>query len=184
MAREANSILPSSLEPQMHALLINPEKNHVQVHHYYKYKNNLGWSRDGRVKKYINKICGIITSTIHPYAWGYSFYMDMQNGSKLEIWPERILIHALQLKLWPLKFSICLYRKPCICNVFHPCSHIKVTTITHFGQNWSLGCLLALYGSSCVVISGLFFLLSVSASCYTLSSYYIQSGKILPWMCP
>ena len=29
--------------------------------------------------------------------------MGMQNGSKLEIWPERILIHALELKLRSLK---------------------------------------------------------------------------------
>ena len=32
---------------------------------------------------------------------GDNFYMGMQNGSKLEIWPERMLIHALELKLRP-----------------------------------------------------------------------------------
>ena len=33
------------------------------------------------------------------------------------VWPDGILIHTLELKLWLFKVSICLYRKPCICNV-------------------------------------------------------------------
>ena len=35
--------------------------------------------------------------------WGDNFYMGTQNGSKLEILPWGILIHALELKLWPFK---------------------------------------------------------------------------------
>ena len=38
-----------------------------------------------------------------------NFYMGTQNGSKLEICPERILIHALQLKLWPFEVFLLLY---------------------------------------------------------------------------
>ena len=36
---------------------------------------------------------------------GDNFYMGTQNGSKLEIRPERILIHALELKLRPFEVS-------------------------------------------------------------------------------
>ena len=32
-------------------------------------------------------------------ALGDNFYMGMQSGSKLEIWPDGILIHTLELKL-------------------------------------------------------------------------------------
>ena len=67
------------------------------------------------------------------------------------------LIYALELML--RHFEVPLYAyigKPCICNVFHPWAtwgagpgaHINVTTFTHFSQNWSLDCLLALYGST------------------------------------
>ena len=84
---------------------------------------------------------------------GDNFYISTQNGSKLEIRPDRFFIHTLQLKLWPFQVFPCLYRKPCVCNVFRPRAtwgagpraHINVTTITHFGQNWCIGCLLALY---------------------------------------
>ena len=31
--------------------------------------------------------------------------MGTQNGSKLEIWPERILIHTLEMKLRPFEVS-------------------------------------------------------------------------------
>ena len=37
--------------------------------------------------------------------WGDNFYMGTQNGSKLEIWPWRILIHILELKLRPFEVS-------------------------------------------------------------------------------
>ena len=36
--------------------------------------------------------------------WEHNFYMGTQNGSKNEISHEKFLIHALELKLWPLKF--------------------------------------------------------------------------------
>ena len=103
---------------------------------------------------------------------GRYFLNGMQNGSKLEIWPWGILIHTLELKL--RHFDVSPYAcigKPCICNVFRPHAtwgaglraHINVTTFTNFWQNWSLGCLLALYGSIlCIqldytVVSGQFF---------------------------
>ena len=35
--------------------------------------------------------------------WGCNFYMGTQNGSKNEIWHDKILIHALELKLRPFK---------------------------------------------------------------------------------
>ena len=35
--------------------------------------------------------------------WGDNFYMGTQNGSKHESWHEKILIHALELKLWPFE---------------------------------------------------------------------------------
>ena len=48
-------------------------------------------------------------------------------------------------------------------------AHTKVTTFTNFGQNWSMGCLLALYGSTKLPAQlcggvGQFFLLSVLVS--------------------
>ena len=48
-------------------------------------------------------------------------------------------------------------------------AHTNVTTFTYFGQNWSIGCLLALYGSTKHPAQlcggfGLFFLLSVLVS--------------------
>jgi hypothetical protein len=92
--------------------------------------------------------------------WGYNF---TQNGLKLENWWRGILIHTLELKLWHLEvIPICLYRKPCICNVSHPRAMwwaglralINVTTFTRFLQNWRLGCLLALYGCTLAVLWG------------------------------
>ena len=72
--------------------------------------------------------------------------MSTQNGSHLEIWWNRILIHTLELK-WQFSPYVCI-GKPWICNVFCPpttwgswlCAHCTVTTFTRFGQNWSLGC--------------------------------------------
>ena len=49
-------------------------------------------------------------------------------------------------------------------------AHTNVTTFTYFGQNWSIGCLLALYGSTkhpaqlCGGFGQFFFLLSVLVS--------------------
>ena len=97
--------------------------------------------------------------------------MGTQNGSKLEIWPERILIYALELKLWP--FEVFLY----VCIGSHafamfsmwgagPRAHINVTTITYFTQNCCISCLFALYGSTthparpCGGFWTIFFLLS------------------------
>ena len=39
--------------------------------------------------------------------------MGTQNGSKNEIWHEKILIHALELKLQPFKVYpyVCIYRE-------------------------------------------------------------------------
>ena len=67
----------------------------------------------------------------------YSFYMGMQNGSNLGVWPEGILTHALELR----------------CNVARyvrawPCAHINVTTITRLTQNCTMN--IALH---CVVCS-------------------------------
>ena len=103
------------------------------------------------------------------------FYMGTQNRSKLEIWPDRFLIHTLQLKLRPFEVT------PYVCIGSHvfamfstwgagPRAHINVTTITHSGQNWCTGCVLALYGSTthpaqlCVGFRTIFFLLSVLVS--------------------
>ena len=91
--------------------------------------------------------------------WGDNFYMGTQNGSKLEVWPWGILIHTLELKLRPFEVA------PYVCIGSHAFAmfsahalregrghalraHINVTTITHFDQNWCIGCLLALYGST------------------------------------
>ena len=119
--------------------------------------------------------------------WGYNFHMGTQNGSKLEIWPWGILIHVLELKLRPFKvFPYVCIGKPCICNVFRPRAtwgaelraHINVTTFTKCGQNWSISCLLALYGSTkhpaMWWFPDLFFLLSAWSPCYTLSRKKIK----------
>ena len=51
--------------------------------------------------------------------WGDNFYMGTQNGSKLGIWPERILIHTLELKIWHFKvFPYVCIGKPYVCNVY------------------------------------------------------------------
>ena len=54
--------------------------------------------------------------------WGDNFYMSTQNGSKLEICPDRFLIHTLQLKLWPFEVFpyVCIGSHGCVCNVFRP----------------------------------------------------------------
>ena len=76
--------------------------------------------------------------------WGHNFCTGMQNGSKLEIWPERILIYSLELKLQPFEvFPYVCIVMPFIYNVFRPCAkwgawlrrYINATTFTHFGQN-------------------------------------------------
>ena len=53
--------------------------------------------------------------------WGDNFYTGTQNGLKNEIWYEKILIHALELKLRPFKVYpyVCI-GKPCVCNVLSP----------------------------------------------------------------
>ena len=41
----------------------------------------------------------------------------------------------LRIKVMALRsYPVCLYRKPCICNISAH-AHINVTTITHVGQN-------------------------------------------------
>ena len=79
--------------------------------------------------------------------WGDNFYMGMQNGSKLEIWPERNLIHTLELKIWHFKvFPYVCIGKPYVCNVLRPRAtwgawpraHINVMTITQFVQICSM----------------------------------------------
>ena len=37
--------------------------------------------------------------------WGDNFYTGTQNGSKYKIWHEKILIHALELKLRPFEVT-------------------------------------------------------------------------------
>ena len=57
---------------------------------------------------------------------GHTFYMSMQNGSKLEVWPDRILIHALELKLWHFEvFPICLYREAMHLQCFTPTRYVS-----------------------------------------------------------
>ena len=85
------------------------------------------------------------------------FFYGHTEWAETRDWPLGILIHTLQLKLRHFEVSpyVCI-GKPCMCNVFHPCAtwaaglrvHINVMTFTQFIQNWSIGCLLALYGSS------------------------------------
>ena len=41
--------------------------------------------------------------------FGDNFYTGTQNGSKLDIWWNRFLIHTFELKLWPFEVS------PCVC---------------------------------------------------------------------
>ena len=98
----------------------------------------------------------------------------------LEIWWSGINYFALELKLCHSPY-VCI-RKPCICNVFRPRAtwgaglraYINVTIFIQFSQNWSIGCLLALYGSTmhpahlCGSFWTIFFLLSVWAPGYTL----------------
>ena len=116
-----------------------------------------------------------------------TIYMSTQNGSHLEIWWNRILIHTLELKLWHLEVSpyVCT-GKPCICNVFRPRAtlgagpraHINVTTFTHFDQNWSIGCLLALYGSTkhpAQLCGGFFFFCLVSGLRKFTNMSYVPS---------
>ena len=83
---------------------------------------------------------------------GYNLYMGMQNGSKLEIWHERILIHVLELKLWHLEVFLYVYvGKPCIYNGLRPRIQINVMIITRFAQNCAIcsyGCLLPLCGAT------------------------------------
>ena len=58
--------------------------------------------------------------------WGDNFYMGTQNESKLEIWPDRILIHAFESKLRPFEvFPYVFIGKPCVCNVFRSCAMWK-----------------------------------------------------------
>ena len=79
----------------------------------------LGWWLEEinyTLSRIINLICGPLGSTS-----GHIFYMSTQNGSKLEVWPDRILIHALELKLW--HFPICLYREA---------MHLQWFTPTHY----------------------------------------------------
>jgi hypothetical protein len=49
--------------------------------------------------------------------------MGMQNGSKLEIWPEKILIHTLELKIW--HFEVLLYYV-CIESRIHIFAHKNI----------------------------------------------------------
>ena len=70
-----------------------------------------------------------------------------------------ILIHTLELKLQPSEVFPCLYREAIRLQCLLPMRYVKngeyllgahtnVTTFTYFGKNWSIGCLLALYGST------------------------------------
>ena len=73
----------------------------------------------------------------------------------IKIWDEIILIHALEY-----------FPPTCYGGALH--AHINMTTFTQFGQNWSTGCLVALYGSTMHPGRGFqtifFFLLGVWAS--------------------
>ena len=66
---------------------------------------------------------------------GDSFYMGMQNGSKLEVCSDRFLIHTLQLKLWPFEVFPYVCIGSHVFATFSAHAHINVTTITQFGQN-------------------------------------------------
>ena len=71
--------------------------------------------------------------------------MRMQNGSKLEISRQRNFFnHTLEFKLQPFEvFPYVCIGKPCVCNVLYPwCALFRNS------QNWSIGGLLALYGST------------------------------------
>ena len=101
--------------------------------------------------------------------------MGTQNGSKLEILPERILIHAFESKLRPFEVF------PYVCIGSHAFAmfsahalrekrgipaHTNVTTFTYFGQNWSIDCLLCMALLSIQLCGGFghFFLLSVQVA--------------------
>ena len=56
---------------------------------------------------------------------GHIFYMNMQNGSKLEIWWQGFLIHASKLKICPLECLPCLYREAMRLQCFPPTQYIK-----------------------------------------------------------
>ena len=52
---------------------------------------------------------------------GHNFYMDTQNGSKLEVWRQGVLIHTSEFKLWHFEvFPYVCMGKPYVCNVFRP----------------------------------------------------------------
>ena len=112
--------------------------------------------------------------------------MGWKRDLTLENFDSRLRIQVMVL--W--SFPICLYR---ICNVFHPrttwgvrlCTHINVTTFTHLRQNWSLSCLLALYGATmhpaqlCGGFWTIFFLLGVWAPWnYTLCRKTKERGEL------
>ena len=54
---------------------------------------------------------------------------------------------SLKISYGPLKFPNVCIGKACICKVSSH-AHIHLTTLTQFGQNCSIGSLLALYGST------------------------------------
>ena len=90
--------------------------------------------------------------------------------------------------LQPFEVIPCLYREAMHLQCFPPTRYVRgvatnVTTFTHFAQNWSLGCLVVLYGSTMLPAQlrawwfpNNFFCL-VWAPCYTLITHQVEKKK-------
>ena len=118
--------------------------------------------------------------TLGSYSW-QTVHMSTQNGSHLEIWWNRILIHTLELKLRHFKgspygshtfamFSAHALREKQGLPVMH--THIlcwrPLPDLIKIGVQAACLALLCIQ-LDYVEVSGHFFLLSVWAPCYTLS---------------
>ena len=77
---------------------------------------------------------------------------SMQTKKKIELWTERILIHALELKLESMLQSLeCSHIMFLLRAWTH--AHINVTLFTRIARNCNRGCLLGLQGPTAHVAS-------------------------------
>ena len=123
--------------------------------------------------------------TLGSYSW-QTVHMSTQNGSHLEIWWNRILIHALELKLRPFKvFPYVCIGKPCVCNVFRPRATWK-TGNTHGVRYLEIfskleytlfACFVWLY-CACIVVFLTIFLLSDYTRSRTKKKFMEELGAL------
>ena len=114
-------------------------------------------------------LLGVLAPLLHN-SWRVWEYLGTygQNGSKPEIWPWGILIHALELKLRPFEvFPYVLYREAMHLQYFHVWCVLFRNMLKNGEWATCLHCM-ALLGVLCVGFRTFFFCLVCRLPCYII----------------